>query len=52
MNKYRLVIELPKSDGFHTRDDRHLAEIVRHEVAEVITGPTGITGCTIRIEES
>lgn len=41
-NGYRLEIELPKSDGFHTRDDRHLAQLAAKMVQELLTekGPT------------
>jgi hypothetical protein len=36
-NEFEIVIRLPKSDGFHSRSDRHLAEIVQRRVADFLT---------------
>lgn len=35
-NPYRIVIELEPSDGFHTRDNEQLADIVRGRVMDMI----------------
>lgn len=51
-NAYRIVVELPKSDGFHTKGDRHLAEIVDRRLRVHLSEPHGISGCTVRIEKN
>ena len=35
-NEYEVVIRLPKSDRFHSKDDLHLAEIVRGRVETLL----------------
>jgi len=35
-NEFEVVVRLPKSDRFHSRDDRHLAEIVRGRVERLL----------------
>jgi len=37
-NTFVLVVDLPKSDNFHTRDDLHLAKIARDKVKEALSG--------------
>lgn len=40
-NEFEVVIRLPKSDRFHSKDDRHLAEIVKGRVERLLqTDPT------------
>lgn len=48
-NRYKIEIELPPSDGFHTQGDLHLAEIVKRRVQEFVDQPTQIQGCTARV---
>lgn len=48
-NTYQLIISLPKSDGFHTHDDLHLANTVKKRVQQFLEEPSGIDGCTVRI---
>lgn len=51
-NAFQVVIELPRSDGFHTVNDRHIARIVQDRVRDFLNGPGGLTSgaCTVRIE--
>jgi hypothetical protein len=51
VNQYELIIKLPKSDRFHTRDDRHLAEILQARVQEFLDTDLamGYPGCAVRI---
>lgn len=46
-NAYRVVVELPKSDRFHSRDDAHLAQIVTDAVQYALRDRPG---CTVRFE--
>lgn len=50
-NSYRLEIELPKSNHFSTRDDRHLAEILQRRVQDFLDldRAMGFPGCTVRL---
>ena len=47
MNPYKLIIELPKSDGFHTHDNLHLATTVKRRVEASLATPGAIEGCTV-----
>lgn len=49
-NPYVIVIELPKSDGFHTKGDRHLADTVQRRVQAFLDEPHGVGRCTTWIE--
>lgn len=49
-NEYRLIVELPKSDRFHTTDDRHLASIVEAVVRRALRDH-GYTDVTVRSEK-
>lgn len=49
MNPNKIIIELPKSDGFHTTDDRHTAEIAQRRIRSYLNDPGGIPGCTVQI---
>jgi hypothetical protein len=50
-NRFELVVDLPKSDGFHTQGDLHLAEIVKARMQKFLDGDPafGYPGCTVRI---
>lgn len=48
-NTYVLVVELPKSDGFHTRDDLHLAKIAQDQTETALDGSFNSGKCTVRI---
>ena len=49
MNPYKIRIDLPDSDGFHTRDNRHVAEIVQDRVQGFLDRDEvmGYPGCTV-----
>jgi hypothetical protein len=47
VNQYELVVKLPKSDGFHTHDDLHLATTVKRLLEETLSSPASVSGCTI-----
>jgi hypothetical protein len=53
-NRYRIIVELPKSDGFHTQGDLHLAEILvtrlREFLADSTNVPTGFGDAYARVE--
>jgi hypothetical protein len=48
-NRYQIVIDLPKSDGFHTQGDLHLAEIVKRRIQDFLDDPVQIEGCTAHV---
>lgn len=48
-NAHVIVVELPKSDGFHTRDDLHLAKIAQDQIETALDGSFNSGKCTVRI---
>ncbi len=54
-SEFEVVIRLPKSDGFHTRDDKHLANIARDRIEEALMGsgimPTGFGSFSVGVRE-
>lgn len=50
MNPYKIIVELPDSDGFHTTSNQHLAECALRDVQRSLTEHPNIKGCTARID--
>lgn len=48
-NRYKIEIELPSSDGFHTQGDLYLAEVVQRRVQEFRDDPVQIEDCTAHV---
>lgn len=50
-NSFKIEISLPASDGFHTRDDAHMADILRDRIEDFLrTDPvTGGGRCKVQI---
>jgi hypothetical protein len=51
-NTYRLVVELPKSDGVHTHDDLHLATTVKRRLEAVLAEPGSVAGCAVEYDRA
>jgi hypothetical protein len=50
VNPNKIIIDLPESDGFHTTNDRALAEITCNRVQAYLSEPGGIPGCTVKVD--
>lgn len=53
-NEFEVVIRLPRSDGFHTRGDLHLAQIVQDKITKFLADelPTARPGgATVIVRE-
>jgi hypothetical protein len=49
-NAHVIVVTLPKSDRFHTRDDLHLAKIAQDRIEDALSGAfTNSDQCVVRI---
>lgn len=48
-NPYKIIIELPTSDGFHTQGNLHLAEIAKDKLVAFLKGPGGVDDCRVRV---
>lgn len=51
-NEYKIVIDLPTSDGFHTKNDRHLAEIVGDQINRLLKSRSLPQGSGVRYVRS
>ncbi len=54
-NEFEVVIQLPKSDGFHTKGDLHLAQIVQDRITRFLADelPTARPGgATVIVREA
>lgn len=47
-NEFEIVIRLPRADGFHHKNDQHLAETVQRRVHDLLTAiPVRGSGSTV-----
>lgn len=48
-NRYEIVVDLPKADGFSVTSDLAIAEIVQDAIRNALSAPTVPQGCTVHL---